>query len=118
VYFAQFTGEPVHVLAQALPHPGVVLTLVIGNIICRVSERAVFATPAEGMEQLLRKVLAHAVSGAFAVLAFCGAVYIFECKFQQYIGTLRCGTSRQSQTQTETFAGRSAPKISGRPHVD
>jgi oligosaccharide translocation protein RFT1 len=90
-YFTRFTGQSVRVLTAALPHPAVFLALFIGNTVCRISERIVFATPFDGMEQLLVRAVTHAASGVFALTAFCAAVYVFEGNFRRYIATLRHG---------------------------
>jgi oligosaccharide translocation protein RFT1 len=114
VYFTRFTRQSLRVLTAALPHPAVAFALLIGNTVCRASERIVFATPSDGMQQLLVQAATHAVSGAFAVTAFCVAVYVFEGNFRRYIATLRHG----GIARVDDKSSAQLPRTSERAHAD
>lgn len=94
LFFRRFTGLPIQHLMKALPHHGVIVTLLMCRYFAYRSERYFLGSSDariifQDKRDLFRRILSHGTSGAVGLLMFAASVWIFERKFCKRIQAIR-----------------------------
>lgn len=93
-FFQNFTGRSIGSLRSALPHPGVIATLLVAQRISRISERYFMGSglelfPVTAKVDLLARIMLHSLSGLLALVLFSGSLLVFEKGFVLQLRSLR-----------------------------
>lgn len=93
-FFQQLTGQSIYSLRSALPHPGVIVSLVVTQRISRLSERHFMGSevdffPNVAKMDLLVRILLHSLSGFLALAVFGWSLMTFETTFVSQLRSLR-----------------------------
>lgn len=99
-FFQNLTGRSILSLRSALPHPGVIATLLVARGISRTSERYFMGSGLELLSvpakvDLLGRITLHSLSGLLALVLFGGSLIIFEKGFLSQLRSLRSVRSHQ-----------------------
>lgn len=89
-FYGKLTGRSIGSLTAALPHPGVLLTLMCARVVAFRSEQ-LFIRGAEMLEEkvLLGRIIMHGMSGLVTVGMFVVAVLVFDRGFVRDLKALR-----------------------------